>query len=277
MNKDNTDDPPLPKHRLSIHLTGFGEFAGVSVNPTMLIIRHLIDNAVSYRSSDETREWYNSIESMNILEVSMEGVKEYFDQLDKQALIGGQDSDDDEVVLLLHLGVNASAREFDIEKIGVNEATFRAADQRGNRPYKEAVSTEISSSITHSLQTAIDVDALAHVLNEEMKNVTVAQLTKILATKDPLGDQCDNTHIEKLREKRNTEQRIVQSSTNAGRFLCNYIYYRSLVYAQLRSSERVRILSLFVHVPSQQTIELREQVSFCEHLLSKLYKQLASV
>ncbi|KAJ0525095.1 putative pyroglutamyl-peptidase I [Helianthus annuus] len=51
-------------------------------------------------------------------------------------------------------------------------------------------------------------------------------------------------------------------SDDAGRFVCNYVYYHSLRFA-----EQNGIKSLFVHVPLFQTIDKDTQMQFAASLL----------
>ncbi|KAF6156482.1 hypothetical protein GIB67_011283 [Kingdonia uniflora] len=75
-------------------------------------------------------------------------------------------------------------------------------------------------------------------------------------TKLPVGD------ITKALEKKGYE---VMESHDAGRFVCNYVYYHSL-----RFSEEHKIKSLFVHVPLFSTIDEDTQMQFAATLLEVL-------
>lgn len=57
----------------------------------------------------------------------------------------------------------------------------------------------------------------------------------------------------------------VTTSDDAGRFVCNYVYYHSLRYA-----EQNGIQSLFVHVPLFSTIDEETQMQFAASLLEVL-------
>lgn len=57
----------------------------------------------------------------------------------------------------------------------------------------------------------------------------------------------------------------VSTSDDAGRFVCNYIYYHSLHFA-----EKTKIKSLFVHVPLFLTIDEETQMRFVSSLLEVL-------
>lgn len=60
----------------------------------------------------------------------------------------------------------------------------------------------------------------------------------------------------------------VMTSDDAGRFVCNYVYYHSLSFA-----EQNGISSLFVHVPSFLTIDEETQMQFA----ASLFEVLASI
>lgn len=57
----------------------------------------------------------------------------------------------------------------------------------------------------------------------------------------------------------------VTISDDAGRFVCNYVYYHSLRFA-----EQNGIKSLFVHVPMFLTIDEETQMQFAASLLEVL-------
>ena len=57
----------------------------------------------------------------------------------------------------------------------------------------------------------------------------------------------------------------VMTSDDAGRFVCNYVYYHSL-----RFSEQNGTKSLFVHVPLFTTIDEETQMQFAASLLEVL-------
>lgn len=57
----------------------------------------------------------------------------------------------------------------------------------------------------------------------------------------------------------------VMPSDDAGRFVCNYVYYHSLRFA-----EQSGIQSLFVHVPLFLTIDEETQMQFAASLLEVL-------
>lgn len=57
----------------------------------------------------------------------------------------------------------------------------------------------------------------------------------------------------------------VMTSDDAGRFVCNYVYYHSLRFAEQNGTK-----SLFVHVPLFLTIDEETQMQFAASLLEIL-------
>eukprot|EP00262_Sarcandra_glabra_P021128 TRINITY_DN8747_c0_g1_i1.p1 TRINITY_DN8747_c0_g1~~TRINITY_DN8747_c0_g1_i1.p1 ORF type:complete len:220 (-),score=24.92 TRINITY_DN8747_c0_g1_i1:353-1012(-) len=126
----------------------------------------------------------------------------------------------------LHFGVNSGATKFAIEHQAVNEATFRCPDELGWKPQKVPI-VPSDGGISRTRETSLPVD----------------EITKALAK---MGYE-------------------VMSSDDAGRFVCNYVYYHSLRFAEQRG-----IKSLFVHVPLFLTIDEETQMQFAASLLEVL-------
>ncbi|KAK1278709.1 hypothetical protein QJS04_geneDACA015850 [Acorus gramineus] len=126
----------------------------------------------------------------------------------------------------LHLGVNSGATKFAIEHQAVNEATFRCPDELGWKPQRVPI-IPTDGRITRIRETSLPVN----------------NLTKALA---------------KMGYK-------VIPSDDAGRFVCNYVYYHSLRFAEEHGNK-----SLFVHVPLFLTIDEETQMQFVASLLEVL-------
>ncbi|KAG0472108.1 hypothetical protein HPP92_016654 [Vanilla planifolia] len=129
-------------------------------------------------------------------------------------------------VIWLHFGVNSGASRFAIEKQAVNEATFRCPDELGWKPQKVSIIPS-DGGISRTRETALPTN----------------DITKALSN---LGY-------------------AVMASDDAGRFVCNYVYYHSLRFA-----EEHGIKSLFVHVPLFLTINEDIQMQFAASVLEVL-------
>ncbi|URD80763.1 Pyroglutamyl peptidase [Musa troglodytarum] len=237
---------------VTIHVTGFKKFHGVSENPTEIIVTNL-KGFMQKKGLPEGLV----LGSCNVLETAGEGVLPQLHEVFQTAFAGQRISggtiitkfdyadcnssiclifcfDISVVVELiisgfhmnLHLGVNSGATRFAIENQAVNEATFRCPDEMGWKPQKVAI-VPSDGSISHVRETSLPV-------NEIVKNLS------------KMGYD-------------------VMPSDDAGRFVCNFVYYHSLLFA-----EHNRIKSLFVHVPLFSTIDEETQMEFVASLLKVL-------
>ncbi|KAL6593990.1 hypothetical protein ACP70R_048891 [Stipagrostis hirtigluma subsp. patula] len=128
-----------------------------------------------------------------------------------------------EEVILLHLGANSGSPRFALENQAVNEATFRCPDELGWKPQRVPILSS-DGSISRRRQTTLPVK----------------EITKSL---QQMGYD-------------------VMPSDDAGRFVCNYVYYHSLRFA-----EKHGIKSLFVHFPLFLAIDEEVQMHFVASLL----------
>ncbi|XP_026378616.1 uncharacterized protein LOC113273063 [Papaver somniferum] len=112
-------------------------------------------------------------------------------------------------------------QKFAIEHQAVNEATFRCPDKLGWQPQKLQIIPE-DGDISRTRQTSC----------------------------------CDGRIVEFLKKGYD-----VDISYNAGRFVCNYVYYHSLRFAEKKGQK-----SLFVHVPLFSVIDEDTQMPFSASL-----------
>uniref|UniRef100_A0A0R0EZU1 Pyrrolidone-carboxylate peptidase n=1 Tax=Glycine max TaxID=3847 RepID=A0A0R0EZU1_SOYBN len=126
----------------------------------------------------------------------------------------------------LHLGVNSGAVRFAIEHQAANEATFRCPDELGWQPQQLPIVLE-DGGISQTRKTSMHVDAILKSLKKGAYDVMI--------------------------------------SGNAGRFVCNYVYYHSLRFAEQKGNK-----SLFVHVPLFARIDQETQMRFTASLLDAI-------
>ena len=121
--------------------------------------------------------------------------------------------------LIVHLGVDmARSPVFRLEKTARNDASFGVPDEAGESPWKERI--EMGRPWEAAYHSRLDVDAA-------------------VATLSAGGF-------------------AVERSDDPGRYLCNYIFYRSLQHAQ--PSDNVDVL--FVHVPPHDQVPIDEHKRF---------------
>ncbi|CAL9204617.1 unnamed protein product [Musa hybrid cultivar] len=207
---------------VTIHVTGFKKFHGVSENPTEIIVTNLKGFMQKKGFSEGL-----VLGSCNVLETAGEGALPHLHEVFQSAVAGqNNETSNGGQIIWLHLGVNSGATRFAIENQAVNEATFRCPDEMGWKPQKVAI-VPSDGSISQVRETSLPV-------NEIVKNLS------------KMGYD-------------------VMPSDDAGRFVCNFVYYHSLRFAECN-----RIKSLFVHVPLFSTIDEETQMEFAASLLKVL-------
>ncbi|XVF31506.1 hypothetical protein REPUB_Repub16aG0151800 [Reevesia pubescens] len=207
---------------VTIHVTGFKKFHGVSENPTETIVSNLKE----YTKKKGLPKGV-ILGSCSILETAGQGALTPLYQTLQSALTGkDSESSSSGKIIWLHFGVNSGASRFAIEHQAVNEATFRCPDELGWKPQKVPI-IPADGGISRVRENSLPVD----------------EITKALAKK---GYE-------------------VMTSDDAGRFVCNYVYYHSLRFAEQNGTK-----SLFVHVPLFLTIDEETQMKFAASLLEVL-------
>ncbi|CAM6098322.1 unnamed protein product [Calypogeia fissa] len=246
MGSEAAEAPPPsapPSSRVELNLTGFGKFYNVPINPTMVLMEKIME-FMDHRVLPPGA----SIDSCTVLETaglgnlkvlldlldskcSAEGVKvldskpspEVVDKLvDSEAVSNTLVGGKHEVVWI-HFGLETGATWFKVEEQAVNEASFRCADEMGWQPAGERI-VEEDGPICNVRETVLPTGKI------------VAELTK-------LGFDA-------------------AVSYDAGRFVCNYVYYQSLRHAANHGTK-----CLFVHVPPFTVIGEQTQLEFVAALL----------
>ncbi|KAG9449880.1 hypothetical protein H6P81_009845 [Aristolochia fimbriata] len=129
-------------------------------------------------------------------------------------------------IIWLHFGANSGATKFAIERQAVNEATFRCPDELGWQPQQLPICPE-DGDILLKKETTCCIDWITTFLNKKGFDVMI--------------------------------------SDDADRFVCNYVYYHSLRFAEQKCHK-----SLFVHVPLFSRIDEDSQMEFAATLLEAL-------
>ncbi|XP_020273305.1 uncharacterized protein LOC109848288 [Asparagus officinalis] len=208
---------------VTVHVTGFKKFHGVSENPTETIVSNLKE----YMKKKGPPKGL-VLGSCTVLETAGQGALAQLYKILESAVakLDEEPSNAGRQVIWLHFGVNSGAARFALENQAVNEATFRCPDELGWKPQRVPI-IPADGGITRTRETSLPVN----------------DISKALA-KMGYG---------------------VIPSDDAGRFVCNYVYYHSLRFA-----EQNGIKSLFVHVPLFVTIDEETQMQFVASLLEVL-------
>jgi len=234
-----------PIEAVRFNVTGFGKFHGVADNPTQTLVSKL-NSRVKEEGGPPIQ-----LESCNVLETAGEGALDRLLELLNEPLkVRGSQSKArmkeegrkaareaarkfliEEAARLpkrgkivwIHLGVNSGASRFALERRAYNEATFRCPDEEGWQPWKQPIIPE-DGSLDHYQETKAPVDQLVEALRKQ-------------------GFDC-------------------APSIDAGRFVCNFVYYHSLRHSLAHGTE-----ALFVHVPAFDVIGEEVQLDFVVALL----------
>ena len=139
----------------------------------------------------------------------------------------------------VHIGVDSSGTAIKLEQTAYNNMTFRIPDEKGFQPHQ--VSIEVGDSappFESALQSDIPLQAVI--------------------------DSC-------------SANPIICMSTDPGRFLCNYVYYRSLSFLQRRLSTPRRKTAVFIHIPPFHVIPKSVQLPAIKEIISAVILQATGV
>ncbi|CAM6094449.1 unnamed protein product [Calypogeia fissa] len=238
----------VPSPPITFHLTGFKKFHNVTDNPTEVLVRTLRDYL-----KHRVLPFGATIGSCTVLEAAGAGILEFVldllgsattatttkknsdeinegEQLESVPEKSGEAQGQPEVVWV-HFGVNSGASRFAVEQRAVNEATFRCPDEMGWQPDGMPIVVE-DGAISNVRETKLPTSKI------------VAELVK------------------------SGFDAVV--SYDAGRFVCNYLYYQSLRHAANHGTK-----CIFVHVPPFTVIHGQIQMEFIAALLKIVATSLA--
>ncbi|KAG5177396.1 hypothetical protein JKP88DRAFT_158920, partial [Tribonema minus] len=132
----------------------------------------------------------------------------------------------DGITVYVHCGVDAGGMHFKLEECAYNEATFRVPDERGATPNGALIMAE-NGTLSHTYQT----------------NLPTAWIHETLSAAG--------------------WDRHVRRSTDPGRFVCNYVYYKSLAFCSGAADKR----ALFIHCPPHTSVGPEDQLCFIKDCL----------
>ncbi|KAG5604582.1 hypothetical protein H5410_026074 [Solanum commersonii] len=237
---------------VTIHVTGFKKFHGVAQNPTETAVSNL-----KYYVEMKGLPAGVTLGSCTVLETAGEGGLPALLKVIEESSAGNSSNNGQVIwsnrdrnrptdffpcvtwylllvgggrysveLVELHLGVNSGATKFAIERLAVNEATFRCADELGWQPQRVPIVPE-DGGINQIRKTSCPTESILEFLKKKGFDVTM--------------------------------------SDDAGRFVCNYVYYHSLRFAEEKGHK-----CLFVHVPTFNRVNQEKQMEFIAALLEAI-------
>uniref|UniRef100_A0A5B7BPD5 Putative pyroglutamyl-peptidase 1-like protein n=1 Tax=Davidia involucrata TaxID=16924 RepID=A0A5B7BPD5_DAVIN len=163
--------------------------------------------------------------SCTVLETAGDGARPVLYKI-MESGVSRENNLSNEQIIWIHLGVNSGAVKFAIERQAVNEATFCCPDELGWQPQQLPIVLG-DGGISRTRETSCSIEAILQCLKKKGYDVTV--------------------------------------SDDAGRYVCNYVYYHSLWFAEQKGHK-----SLFVHVPLFSRIDEETQMQFAASLLEAI-------
>lgn len=225
-------------------ITGFGAFANVTDNPTQQIVHELETTLPSITITHSSNGVSETIDIVYyLLEVSVDYCESFLTQIQLQHT--GKE------LYFIHLGVDCNGETIKLEQYAYNNKTFRVPDYRGYQPQEENI--ELGFSFNEPLPTTWNIPRILQTIQEKI--------------------QKENTVNNYL-----LKPSYVTISNDPGRYLCNYIYYRSLCQhptlkppSASSTSER---FSIFVHVPEFVIIPKEAQINMIKLIIETLLTEI---
>ena len=131
----------------------------------------------------------------------------------------------------IHLGVNSKATKFALESTCYNNMNFRIPDGNGYQP----------------------------------------EFVKIDESDELDEPKCTNFHLEDVCAVMKEDGFPCEISEDPGRYLCNFIYYKSLQRQEKLGHESYK-RSIFIHVPPFDVIDKETQIKFVRRVVEELVK-----
>lgn len=220
---------------IEIHLTGFGPFGEININPTMKIVPLVSTNNPSI-----------DIKSRQILRVSIGAVHDYISSIvtmkelqttkpNTDVMLAIDEGLDPQtpnppskrvLTILVSLGVHSGSDQIRIEQCFYNRADFCIPDVDGNQPLNQPIDPNFP--LDEQFFTKLDVYYITQVLNKAGYDVRL--------------------------------------SFEPGRYVCNYLY----CWGSLAIMDRQDFVTLFVHVTPLEVIGLMKQVKMIEEIIGAI-------
>jgi pyroglutamyl-peptidase len=218
---------------LEVSLTGFRIFGDVAKNPTEEIVEHFMSHQSS--ATHSTGAGHSSHSSHSIPSQafkSLEVLDVSIRSVDEYMDRSQSHAHTNQSKqLIIHLGVNQGASQFKIENYAYNNKTFRIPDNDGAMPLGECIDS--TNVFDAPLKTSFPTEAILEALQKENINVGV--------------------------------------SSDPGRYLCNYVYYKSLSSLPVNASADI----VFIHTPPDSVYPIATQVHVVERVIQLWKKQCA--
>lgn len=123
---NNNSHETKKKQKVTIHLTGFGPFAGVKENPTTLIIETLKNENFALSSPITNNDYEINPIHYSIIETSMKAVQQYFEEMKCNSGGGDDDSKYPSIDIFIHFGVSGNSIMYELEGMVMCDIYFKS-------------------------------------------------------------------------------------------------------------------------------------------------------
>ncbi|GAB0492257.1 hypothetical protein MMPV_003518 [Pyropia vietnamensis] len=218
----------------TFHVTGFGRFHGVTDNPSARLVEGLPaalarSRAAAADSPGGLPIGRPVLASNTVLTVSTAAVdaalESLYDRIARDCVAAGTATASGRVVVV-HFGVDTRARCFHLEAVAVNEARFGVADEANAQPWGCAVETgDLGDNVREGEGSMAENLAAAATAGKGPP---------------PPAQRRSQLPLRAVLRALQMQGWNVSINHDAGRFVCNWTYYRSLVHvARLAATARV--------------------------------------
>jgi pyroglutamyl-peptidase len=236
------------KNDRTIVITGFGAFGDVCANPSECIVNELQGK---YGDGAElVKDTNNGTVSFlfRVLIVSVEGCDALYNDAEIRERMDLGDT-----IEFIHLGVNARATNIQLELCAYNNMNFRIPDVSGNQPENTPIATQVKNitgqleqlDLEEPLSSSLPLSEFCKEVNAVVDNGTKSNINGIAssgkaAKSEPEADLTYGSSSEANGE-------LITLSSDPGRYLCNYVYFKSLLMQADLSYPRNAV---FIHLPN---------------------------
>ncbi|GMI10031.1 hypothetical protein TrVE_jg4389 [Triparma verrucosa] len=228
---------------VKVIITCFGAFGGIPSNPTLSIVKTSTPNISTLLTSHPCP---NTILKTFSLNVSSKSVSSQMSSIFISDILPHPGP-----VLLLHTGVDGTQKppgKFKLERLAYNETDFRIPDNDGYQPSHLPISSSFGPKESYLCSMSLP------------------------SSTSPSSRKVDSV-LNKLREKGWDD--LVIPSDDAGRFVCNYTLFTSLLKAkEVYERREGEVWAGFLHVPGFELVEEEVQVRFLRDCVMAMVEEI---
>ncbi|PVF96146.1 peptidase C15, pyroglutamyl peptidase I-like protein [Serendipita vermifera] len=263
------DATPSPKRGgisedRQVVVTGFGPFGNITINPSFEIARRLpAELAAEYRPQPIPFKFFYNPEPVEVAWTAvLATVTSLYDQF---TVLPSSDSIgpfNPLQPIFIHIGAGYYGK-YTLEKLAHRDGYFKTDTRKEHAPIQKRYQAFSAIEQGQSEQQPMAENDRGYPIIDENSPVTIST-----------GIDVEGV-VKDVKKELTTLSMPIEPSDDAGRFLCDFIYYSSLREALVRYGPQGVGRVLFVHVPPDGTIE--EGVQVLKAVIKSLVRRTAAV